>query len=141
MGQTLVLTGLTTLTWGVIEGPHAGWGSGLILGLFVTAALALLAFVLYEPSAQGSAAGPEVLPQRAVLKRNGSGAERLLVLWRLSFSEHAVPPAGARIFRLSYGAIHAAAGDRDDGVRAMVRTAGRKPTARGLPCWLPAWDF
>ena len=23
-GQTLVLTGLTTLTWGVIEGPHAG---------------------------------------------------------------------------------------------------------------------
>src|ERR1700722_19123423 len=49
VGQTLVLTGLTTLTWGVIQGPHAGWSSGLILGLFVTAALALLAFVLYEP--------------------------------------------------------------------------------------------
>jgi predicted MFS family arabinose efflux permease len=49
IGQILVLTGLTTLTWGVIEGPHAGWNSGLILGLFVTAALALLAFVLYEP--------------------------------------------------------------------------------------------
>jgi MFS family permease len=28
--------------------PHAGWGSGLILGLFATAAAALLAFVLYE---------------------------------------------------------------------------------------------
>ena len=49
VGQMLVLTGLTTLTWGVIQGPHAGWSSGLILGLFVTAALALLAFVLYEP--------------------------------------------------------------------------------------------
>ena len=49
VGQMLVLTGLTTLTWGVIEGPHEGWSSGLILGLFVTAALALLAFVLYEP--------------------------------------------------------------------------------------------
>jgi len=49
VGQTLVLTGLTTLTWAVIQGPHAGWSSGLILGLFVTAALALLAFVLYEP--------------------------------------------------------------------------------------------
>jgi EmrB/QacA subfamily drug resistance transporter len=49
VGQLLVLTGLTTLTWGVIEGPRAGWNSGLILGLFVTAALALLAFVLYEP--------------------------------------------------------------------------------------------
>jgi EmrB/QacA subfamily drug resistance transporter len=49
IGQTLVLTGLTTLTWGVIEGPHAGWNSELILGLFVTAALAFLAFALYEP--------------------------------------------------------------------------------------------
>jgi len=48
-GQALVLIGLATLTWGVIEGPHAGWGSGLILGLFVTAAAALVTFVLYEP--------------------------------------------------------------------------------------------
>jgi MFS family permease len=49
VGQMLVLAGLTTLTWGVIEGPHVGWSSGLIVGLFVAAALALLAFVLYEP--------------------------------------------------------------------------------------------
>jgi EmrB/QacA subfamily drug resistance transporter len=49
VGQALVLTGLATLTWGVIEGPHAGWASPLILGLFLTAALACLAFVLYEP--------------------------------------------------------------------------------------------
>jgi len=27
VGQALVLIGLATLTWGVIEGPHAGWGS------------------------------------------------------------------------------------------------------------------
>ena len=49
VGQVLVLVGLATLTWGVIEGPHAGWDSGLIVGLFVTAGLSLLAFVLYEP--------------------------------------------------------------------------------------------
>jgi EmrB/QacA subfamily drug resistance transporter len=49
VGQALVLTGLATLTWGVIEGPHAGWGSGMILGLFVTAVAAFVAFVLYEP--------------------------------------------------------------------------------------------
>jgi EmrB/QacA subfamily drug resistance transporter len=49
VGQALVLIGLATLTWGVIEGPHAGWGSGLILSLFVSAVAALLAFVLYEP--------------------------------------------------------------------------------------------
>jgi len=48
VGQMLVLTGLATLTWGVIEGPHAGWGSGLILGLFVTAAVSFLVFALYE---------------------------------------------------------------------------------------------
>jgi EmrB/QacA subfamily drug resistance transporter len=49
VGQALVLIGLATLTWGIIEGPNAGWASALILGLFVTAAVALLAFVLYEP--------------------------------------------------------------------------------------------
>jgi EmrB/QacA subfamily drug resistance transporter len=49
VGQALVLVGLATLTGGIIEGPHAGWASALILGLFVTAAVALLAFVLYEP--------------------------------------------------------------------------------------------
>jgi EmrB/QacA subfamily drug resistance transporter len=49
VGQTLVLIGLATLTWGVIEGPYAGWGSGMILGLFFTAAAAFLAFVLHEP--------------------------------------------------------------------------------------------
>jgi EmrB/QacA subfamily drug resistance transporter len=48
VGQALVLITLATLTWGVIEGPHAGWGSGLILGLFITALMALIAFVLYE---------------------------------------------------------------------------------------------
>jgi EmrB/QacA subfamily drug resistance transporter len=49
IGQTLVLVGLATLTSGVIEGPHAGWQSPEILGLFLTAIAAFLAFVLYEP--------------------------------------------------------------------------------------------
>jgi EmrB/QacA subfamily drug resistance transporter len=49
VGQALVLIGLSTLTWGVIEGPHAGWHSALIPGLFATAALAFFAFLLYEP--------------------------------------------------------------------------------------------
>lgn len=49
VGQALVLIGLAALTWGVIEGPHSGWRSTLILSLFATATIALLAFVLYEP--------------------------------------------------------------------------------------------
>jgi len=49
VGQALVIIGLASLTCAVIDGPHAGWRSGLILGLFVTAASASLAFMLYEP--------------------------------------------------------------------------------------------
>ncbi len=49
VGQLLVLFGLASLTYGVIEGPHAGWDSGLIVGLFVAAAILFAAFLRYEP--------------------------------------------------------------------------------------------
>ena len=49
VGQALVLIGLATLTSAVIEGPHSGWTSPLILALFAMAIAALVAFVLYEP--------------------------------------------------------------------------------------------
>lgn len=49
IGQLLVFTILATVTYGVIEGPHAGWGSATIVGLFATAALALIALLVYEP--------------------------------------------------------------------------------------------
>jgi EmrB/QacA subfamily drug resistance transporter len=48
VGQALVLIGLASLTFAIIEGPHLGWGSVLILGLFIAAALALLMFGFYE---------------------------------------------------------------------------------------------
>jgi predicted MFS family arabinose efflux permease len=37
------------LTYGVIEGPHAGWTSLLVKGSFVMSLLALVAFLIYEP--------------------------------------------------------------------------------------------
>lgn len=49
VGQGLVLTALMSLTYAVIEGPHLGWGSNLIRGLFIVAALALVGLVVYEP--------------------------------------------------------------------------------------------
>ena len=49
VGQSLVLTGLATLTYGVIEGPHSGWTSPEILGIFAIAAASFLSFLLYEP--------------------------------------------------------------------------------------------
>jgi EmrB/QacA subfamily drug resistance transporter len=49
VGQLLVFAGLASLTSAVIEGPHTGWTSWTIVGLFVTAGAALALFVLYEP--------------------------------------------------------------------------------------------
>jgi EmrB/QacA subfamily drug resistance transporter len=49
VGQALVFVGLTTLTYAVIEGPHAGWNSSLIRGLFTVAGAAFVGFLLYEP--------------------------------------------------------------------------------------------
>ena len=49
IGQLLVFTILATVTYAVIEGPHTGWNSMTIVGLFVVAALALITLLVYEP--------------------------------------------------------------------------------------------
>jgi hypothetical protein len=47
VGQALVFAGLISLTYAVIEGPHAGWTCSLILGLFATSVTALVIFLIY----------------------------------------------------------------------------------------------
>jgi EmrB/QacA subfamily drug resistance transporter len=47
-GQVLMIVMLGSLTYGVIEGPSAGWTSPPIVALFAVAAAALAAFVLVE---------------------------------------------------------------------------------------------
>jgi len=49
LGQILVIVLLATLTYGIIEGPDAGWGSARILGCFGLAAAALISLIAYEP--------------------------------------------------------------------------------------------
>ncbi|RDI97503.1 MFS transporter [Dyella solisilvae] len=49
VGQLLVFTILATVTYAVIEGPHAGWSSTTIVGLFAVAACSLMALLIYEP--------------------------------------------------------------------------------------------
>jgi EmrB/QacA subfamily drug resistance transporter len=49
VGQLLIFLGLASLTYAVIEGPHAHWASPTILALFATATISLIAFLLYEP--------------------------------------------------------------------------------------------
>jgi EmrB/QacA subfamily drug resistance transporter len=48
VGQVLVLLLLASVTYGIIEGPVAGWGSPLIVGCFVLGAGALAALLAYE---------------------------------------------------------------------------------------------
>ncbi len=47
-GQVLVIMILSSVTYGIIEGPVAGWSSDLILGAFVVAAASLAAFLFWE---------------------------------------------------------------------------------------------
>jgi EmrB/QacA subfamily drug resistance transporter len=48
IGQALVIAGLATLTYAIIEGPRAGWTSVQTLAVFGVAAACLIALVPYE---------------------------------------------------------------------------------------------
>jgi EmrB/QacA subfamily drug resistance transporter len=48
VGQVLVIVLLAALTYAIIEAPSSGWLSGQSVGLFVLAAAALVALLLYE---------------------------------------------------------------------------------------------
>jgi EmrB/QacA subfamily drug resistance transporter len=49
VGQILVFSSLAALVYAVIEGPHAGWNSILILSLFFVSLASVVALVIYEP--------------------------------------------------------------------------------------------
>ncbi|BDD80244.1 MFS transporter [Tsukamurella pulmonis] len=48
VGVLLSISGITLLVWGLIEAPNFGWGSPLIVGSLIGAAILVLAFVGYE---------------------------------------------------------------------------------------------
>ena len=48
VGQLLVLLALSSITYGVIEGPQAGWHSPTIVSLFALTVVALAALLYYE---------------------------------------------------------------------------------------------
>jgi EmrB/QacA subfamily drug resistance transporter len=48
VGQVLVIVALAALTYGIIDGPQAGWGSAQTIGLFALALAALTVLVPYE---------------------------------------------------------------------------------------------
>ena len=48
VGQILVIVTLASLTYAIIEAPHAGWSSAQTVGLFCVTVLALAALIAYE---------------------------------------------------------------------------------------------
>jgi EmrB/QacA subfamily drug resistance transporter len=48
VGQLLVVAALASLTYAIIQGPRAGWGSAEILGLFIFAFLGVAFLIFYE---------------------------------------------------------------------------------------------
>ncbi|MDH6542122.1 MFS transporter [Streptomyces sp. SPB4] len=49
VGQLLVMVLLGAMTYGIIEGPAAGWTSPVIVGCALAAVAALIALIVYEP--------------------------------------------------------------------------------------------
>ncbi len=48
VGQVLVITLFSSLTFGIIEAPERGWGSPLIVGAFLVTVVSLVGLVLWE---------------------------------------------------------------------------------------------
>ena len=69
VGQVLVIVGLASLTYAIIEGQADGWTSATILALFAVAALAFTVLVPYELRRARAADRCPFLPQRAVQRR------------------------------------------------------------------------
>src|SRR5499427_911506 len=49
VGQVLIIAALASLTYAIIEGPHRGWLSPVIGGLFALTAVAAASLIAYEP--------------------------------------------------------------------------------------------
>ncbi|MDN3355641.1 MFS transporter [Actinomadura sp. DC4] len=68
-GVVLVTAGLVSLVYGFTRAESEGWGERGVIGLFVAAALLLIAFVVVEALTRAP-----LLPLRVVLNRNRGGA-------------------------------------------------------------------
>src|SRR5580700_2123761 len=84
---------------------------------------------LLRAAAPGAAAGPEVLPQRAVLRGYRDRGQRVRRAERVPVPQHAVPAGCPRLLGAARGAAHAAAGRGHGDLRAAVRADDQPPGA------------
>ena len=112
VGQILVIVGLASLTYAIIEGNQAGWTSPEIIGLFCVSALSLGTLVFYELRSF-----EPLLEIRFFGSAPFSGASAIAVFAfaharRLPVPEHALPPGRARTVAARRRALRAADGRR-----------------------------
>jgi len=127
-GQVLVVVALATLTYAIIEGPHRGWGSPVIAGLFAASALAFAALLAWEPRRPEPLIDPRFFRSvpftgTAVIAFAGFGAlSGFLFLNTLYLQEvRALSPLEAGLWTLPMPAVSA----------VFAPVAGRLVAARG----------
>ena len=124
VGQLLVFISLASSTTAVIEGPHTGWTSWTIVGLFVTAGAALGLFLFYEPRRKDP-----LVDLRFFHSIPFSSATLLALCAFASFAGflflNALYLQQARGFSAFHtGVVYAAPGHHDDGKRTAFRPVG-----------------
>lgn len=81
LGGVLSALALTALVWAFIEGPHRGWGDGLVVGGFAAAVVLGVAFVLHELRREQ----PMLDPRLFKLRGFGSGSLSVFVQFFAAF--------------------------------------------------------
>jgi predicted MFS family arabinose efflux permease len=127
-GQVLVIAALASLTYAIIEGNRLGWTSPAIIGLFCFSLLSLAALVGYELRRD-----EPLLEMRFFASAPFSGASAIAIcafaaLGGFLFLNTLYLQNVRGAVAVSRGALHAADGRSDAGVRAAVG-ADRRPAA------------
>ena len=127
VGQVLVILGLATITYAIIEGHADGWTSATILTLFAVSLASFAILVPYELRRF-----EPLIEVRFFRSVPFSGAAVIAffayrVVRGLPVAEHALPPGRPRLFGPAGRAVHVAAGGVHTRAAADLRAHGREP--------------
>ena len=137
IGQLLVILGLATLTYAIIEGHADGWTSATILTLFAVSLASFAILVPYELRRF-----EPLIEIRFFRSAPFSGAAVIAFFAFASFAgfllaEHALPAGRPRLFGAAGRALHVAAGGR---ARSCCRRSPGDSSRAAAPacrCWSP----
>ncbi len=97
VGQALVIVTLASLTYGIIEAPHRGWGSPTTIALLATFVIALVALVRYEQRAPRAVDRAAAVPKHSLLRGHDRGRMRVRRVRGPALPRLALPAGRARL--------------------------------------------